>query len=93
MENSFNSSLSCNLHITFYKHILNFFVRSLLNMSNTFEIRKISQISTPDFRVLSLFFCFQAAEDKINHLNKVKSKLEQTLDELEDSLEREKKLR
>lgn len=35
----------------------------------------------------------QAAEDKINHLTKVKSKLEQTLDELEDSLEREKKLR
>lgn len=35
----------------------------------------------------------QAAEDKINHLNKVKAKLEQTLDELEDSLEREKKLR
>lgn len=35
----------------------------------------------------------QAAEDKINHLNKVKTKLEQTLDELEDSLEREKKLR
>jgi ElaB/YqjD/DUF883 family membrane-anchored ribosome-binding protein len=38
--------------------------------------------------------CFlQAAEDKVNHLNKVKAKLEQTLDELEDSLEREKKLR
>lgn len=35
----------------------------------------------------------QAAEDKVNHLNKVKVKLEQTLDELEDSLEREKKLR
>jgi hypothetical protein len=35
----------------------------------------------------------QAAEDKVNHLNKVKAKLEQTLDELEDSLEREKKLR
>ena len=35
----------------------------------------------------------QATEDKVNHLNKVKSKLEQTLDELEDSLEREKKLR
>ncbi|XP_026681681.1 myosin heavy chain, muscle-like [Diaphorina citri] len=34
----------------------------------------------------------QAAEDKVNHLNKVKAKLEQTLDELEDSLEREKKL-
>jgi len=29
----------------------------------------------------------------VNHLNKVKAKLEQTLDELEDSLEREKKLR
>lgn len=35
----------------------------------------------------------QASEDKVNHLNKVKAKLEQTLDELEDSLEREKKLR
>lgn len=35
----------------------------------------------------------QAAEDKVNHLNKVKVKLEQTLDELEDSLEREKKSR
>ena len=35
----------------------------------------------------------QAQEDKVNHLSKVKSKLEQTLDELEDSLEREKKLR
>merc|ERR1712212_574455 len=31
----------------------------------------------------------QSVEDKCNHLNKVKSKLEQTLDELEDSLERE----
>ena len=29
----------------------------------------------------------------MNHLNKVKAKLEQTLDELEDSLEREKKAR
>lgn len=35
----------------------------------------------------------QAAEDKVNHLTKVKVKLEQTLDELEDTLEREKKLR
>lgn len=35
----------------------------------------------------------QAAEDKVNHLNKVKLKLEQTLDELEDTLEREKKSR
>merc|ERR1712214_17920 len=33
----------------------------------------------------------QAMEDKCNHLNKVKSKLEQGLDECEDSLEREKK--
>merc|ERR1712110_338043 len=32
-----------------------------------------------------------AAEEKVDHLNKVKAKLEQTLDELEDSLEREKK--
>merc|ERR1711936_961577 len=30
----------------------------------------------------------QAAEDKSNHLNRVKAKLEQTLDELEDSVER-----
>ena len=33
----------------------------------------------------------QAAEDKVDHLNKIKSKLEQTLDELEDSLSREKR--
>merc|ERR1711920_1141336 len=32
----------------------------------------------------------QAMEDKSNHLNKVKAKLEQSLDECEDSLEREK---
>ena len=33
----------------------------------------------------------QSMEDKCNHLNKVKGKLEQSLDECEDSLEREKK--
>ena len=33
----------------------------------------------------------QANEDKCNHLTKVKLKLEQNLDECEDSLEREKK--
>merc|ERR1712165_605727 len=33
----------------------------------------------------------QSMEDKCNHLNKVKAKLEQALDECEDSLEREKK--
>merc|ERR1739840_90053 len=33
----------------------------------------------------------QAMEDKCNHLNKVKGKLEQGLDECEDALEREKK--
>jgi myosin heavy chain 6/7 len=33
----------------------------------------------------------QALEDKCNHLNKVKGKLEQALDECEDALEREKK--
>merc|ERR1712193_556796 len=33
----------------------------------------------------------QAMEDKSNHLNKVKARLEQSLDECEDSLEREKK--
>merc|ERR550539_1372502 len=33
----------------------------------------------------------QAAEDKVDHLSKIKSKLEQTLDELEDSLQREKR--
>merc|ERR1711899_292641 len=33
----------------------------------------------------------QSVEDKCNHLNKVKAKLEQALDECEDSLEREKK--
>jgi len=35
----------------------------------------------------------QVASDKVEHLNKVKSKLEQTLDELESSLEREKRQR
>jgi len=34
----------------------------------------------------------QAEEDKVNHLTKLKTKLEQTLDELEESLEREKKV-
>merc|ERR1712186_228758 len=33
----------------------------------------------------------QASEDKCNHLSKVKGKLEQSLDECEDALEREKK--
>ena len=33
----------------------------------------------------------QAMEDRCNHLTKVKGKLEQSLDEVEDSLEREKK--
>ena len=35
----------------------------------------------------------QAAEDKANHLTKIKLKLEQNLDELEDSVEREKKVK
>merc|ERR1712045_454154 len=35
----------------------------------------------------------QCAEDKVNHLNNVKSKLESTLDELEDSLNKEKRSR
>ena len=35
----------------------------------------------------------QAAEDKANHLNRLKLKLEQGLDELEDSVEREKKVK
>merc|ERR1712002_345785 len=35
----------------------------------------------------------QAAEDKCNHLSKVKGKLEQALDESEDALEREKKVK
>ena len=35
----------------------------------------------------------QAAEDKCNHLSRVKGKLEQALDEAEDSLEREKKVK
>merc|ERR1711931_324121 len=35
----------------------------------------------------------QAAEDKCNHLSKVKGKLEQALDESEDALEREKKIK
>merc|ERR1719159_1043988 len=35
----------------------------------------------------------QAAEDKCNHLSRVKGKLEQSLDESEDALEREKKVK
>merc|ERR1739848_767956 len=35
----------------------------------------------------------QVAEDKVAHLNKIKSKLEQTSDELEDGLNKEKKAR
>ena len=35
----------------------------------------------------------QYEEDKTNHTNKVKQKLESTLDDLEDSLEREKRAR
>merc|ERR1719211_592659 len=35
----------------------------------------------------------QAAEDKANHLSRVKGKLEQALDEAEDALEREKKVK
>ena len=34
----------------------------------------------------------QAEEDKCNHLNKLKQKLEHQIDELEDNLEREKKV-
>merc|ERR1719228_727753 len=34
----------------------------------------------------------QAAEDKCNHLSRVKGKLEQALDEAEDALERERKV-
>merc|ERR1719167_1478549 len=33
------------------------------------------------------------AQDKVNHLNMVKNKLESTLDDLEDTLDREKKQR
>merc|ERR1711884_691332 len=33
----------------------------------------------------------QVAEDKVNHLNQIKNKLEQTLDELEGSLDKEKR--
>merc|ERR1712096_82403 len=35
----------------------------------------------------------QAAEDKCNHLSRVKGKLEQALDEAEDALERERKVK
>jgi myosin heavy chain 6/7 len=35
----------------------------------------------------------QASEDKANHINRLKLKLEQNLDELEDNVEREKKVR
>merc|ERR1719419_249254 len=35
----------------------------------------------------------QTAEDKCNHLARVKGKLEQALDEAEDALEREKKVK
>merc|ERR1712180_445389 len=35
----------------------------------------------------------QAAEDKVNHLNNIKSKLEQTMDQLIESYEKEKRAR
>merc|ERR1712013_129337 len=35
----------------------------------------------------------QTMEDKCNHLSKIKGKLEQSLDEAEDAVEREKKVR
>ncbi len=35
----------------------------------------------------------QCAEDKVSYLNNIKSKLESTLDELKDSLNREKRAR
>merc|ERR1712060_388606 len=35
----------------------------------------------------------QASEDKVEHLSKIKQKLESTLDELNDSLDREKRAR
>ena len=40
-----------------------------------------------------LSWIFQVAEDKNQHLAKMKAKLESTLDEVEDALEREKKAR
>ena len=42
--------------------------------------------------ISTILLSLQAAEDKANHLNRVKYKLEQNLDELEDSVEREKKV-
>ncbi len=35
----------------------------------------------------------QAEEDKVNHMNKIKAKLEQSLDDLEGEIEREKRSR
>jgi myosin heavy chain 6/7 len=35
----------------------------------------------------------QAEEDKVNHLNKIKAKLESSLDDLENDIEREKRAR
>ncbi len=45
---------------------------------------------THDLPELSVLL--QASEDKANHLNRIKLKLEQNLDELEDTVEREKKV-
>ena len=42
---------------------------------------------------IMLAWIFQVAEDKNQHLAKMKAKLESTLDEVEDALEREKKAR
>ena len=44
------------------------------------------------YLISTILLSLQAAEDKANHLNRVKYKLEQNLDELEDSVEREKKV-
>ena len=38
-------------------------------------------------------FHFQVTEGKVNHMTKIKIKLENTLGDLEDNVEREKKLR
>lgn len=43
--------------------------------------------------ILEYHILVKAEEDKVNHMNKVKAKLEQSLDEMEDNLEREKRVR
>merc|ERR1711902_181726 len=54
-------------------------------------IQKLEQEKTNRDHTIRTLNDEVAAEDKVNHLNQIKNKLEQTLDELEGSLDKEKR--